>query len=277
LLTGYIRESLFLLNQSTFPDDKSVHDIRVLMKKSRALLKLIMPQMDVGSVEKDLSVLKETGVDLRPLRERSVQRKILKEMKKKFPSVFSELGNNESVISILKKNELSSNEIEGLKETISGLLKKIFFRIRFQSMNSFDPHKLLKELESTYDNVRDIYLSCRNNPKPARIHLLRKRLKDLLYQLYIFRQLNIPVIKSLEKKLERIAQNLGRYNDINQIISTIGYRYEKGKNPEALDELSLLMRGEQDKYLMRVWSVAYNIFCPGQKLVNVLGFKLLVI
>jgi len=44
-----------------------------------------------------------------------------------------------------------------------------------------------------------------------------------------------------------------------------------------MDELIIKIREKQDTYLSKVWPVAYKIFCPGQKLVNVLGFKLLVI
>jgi hypothetical protein len=34
---------------------------------------------------------------------------------------------------------------------------------------------------------------------------------------------------------------------------------------------------QQDRYIARVWPSAHKIFCPGQKLINVLGFRLLVI
>jgi len=37
------------------------------------------------------------------------------------------------------------------------------------------------------------------------------------------------------------------------------------------------LREAQDRYLAKVWPTAYQIFCPGKKLVNILGFKLLVI
>jgi predicted metal-dependent enzyme (double-stranded beta helix superfamily) len=36
VLAGYIRESQLLLKKSAVPDEKTVHDVRVLMKKSRA-------------------------------------------------------------------------------------------------------------------------------------------------------------------------------------------------------------------------------------------------
>jgi hypothetical protein len=44
-----------------------------------------------------------------------------------------------------------------------------------------------------------------------------------------------------------------------------------------MDELIVLLRVEQDKYLSRVWPAAHKLFCPGQKLVSIMGFKLLVI
>jgi hypothetical protein len=44
VLSGYIRASQALLKRSVLPDEKSIHDIRVLMKKSRALVQLTLSQ-----------------------------------------------------------------------------------------------------------------------------------------------------------------------------------------------------------------------------------------
>ena len=170
-----------------------------------------------------------------------------------------------------------SEEIKSALEQINDLLKKAGYRIRFQSMNMINPQLLIKELEFTYSEVADIYLTCRNNPKPEKLHKLRKRAKDFLYQLYIFRPLNPSVVKALEKKLESITQNLGKFNDLTQLIKALGYNYKVNANLPAMDELIVKIREVQDRYLAKVWPSAYWIFCPGQKLVNVLGFKLLVI
>jgi CHAD domain-containing protein len=109
------------------------------------------------------------------------------------------------------------------------------------------------------------------------LHKFRKKAKDFLYQLYIFRPLNPSIIKDLEKKLDSMTQNLGKYNDITQIIKDLGYNYKDKTNLAAMDELIIMFREAQDRYLARVWPTAYQVLCPGQKLVNVLGFKLLVI
>ena len=279
-IAGYIRESQSLLKRSLIPDEKAVHDVRVLMKKARAVLRLASPQIDDPFFERDISDLREVGRMLCLQRETSVQRKILKEFRKEYPEIFSGLRENENLAQLLGKlepDQQPSAELIKALERIDSLLNKTAFRIRFQTMTKIDPQLLIKELEHTYMNVVGAYLNCRNNPKQEILHKFRKKSKDFLYQLYIFRPLNPSVVKSLEKKLDNMTQNLGRYNDITQIINDLCYNYKYKSNPAALDELIIKFRDAQDKYLTRVWPTAYQVFCPGQILVNVLGFKLLVI
>ena len=89
--------------------------------------------------------------------------------------------------------------------------------------------------------------------------------------------MNPTVIKALEKKLDRMTQDLGKFNDLAQLIKSSGYYYRMEDNDPSVDELIVKIREKQDKYMIKVWPVAYKIFCPGQNLVNLLGFKLLVI
>jgi len=279
-LSGYIRESQILLKKSDIPDDNVVHDVRVLMKKSRTILKLVAPQLDNGYTDRDINALREVGRTMASWREKSVQRKTLKEFKKKYPEIFSRLSQNEQIRLLLeKKDNISEDpaEIKSAIEKIEELLTKTSFRIRFQSMKKVEPQILLKELDLSYSKVVNIYLECRNKPKPKSLHEFRKKTKEFLFRLYIFKPLNPSVIKSLEKKLDIMGNNLGKYNDLTQIIKVLGYKFDPESDKSALDELIIKIRDAQDGYLEKVWPSAYQIFCPGQNLVNVLGFKLLVI
>ena len=279
-LAEYIRESLTMLRREPVPDEEVIHDVRVLMKKSRAALKLVAPQLDIAYVTKDIVALREVGRKMCSWRECSVLRKTLKELKKDYPDLFSRLAENEKINSILKKADASGLTNEDLiaeSESIYSLLRKTGFRIRFQSINKIDPQLLVTELERTYKLVVDIYLNCRNNPKQDRLHEFRKRSKDFLYQLYFFRPLNPQAIKPLEKKLDTLSQLLGRFNDLSQLVKALDYEYSVNKYPPAMDELVIRIREKQDRYLSKIWPAAYKIFRPGQKLVNVIGFKLLII
>jgi CHAD domain-containing protein len=280
VLSGYIRASQALLKRSVLPDEKSIHDIRVLMKKSRALVQLTLSQQDNLYFDRNISDLKEGGTLMCSWRETSVQRKLLKSFRRKYPDIFFKLRENSRLVHLLEKNEPvtgSSSEVKTAIEKIDDLLNKTSYRVRFQSMKSADPQLLLKELDKSFMLVKDIYMLCRNSPKPALMHKFRKKAKSFLYQLVIFRPLNPSVVKALEKKLDNMTQNLGKFNDLTQIVKALGYIYNEGSNMPAMDELAIKFREAQDKYLSKVWPAAYQVFCPGQKLVNILGFKLLVI
>jgi CHAD domain-containing protein len=279
-LTGYIKESLALLHQSAVPDENTVHDVRVLMKKARSVVSLIAPQMDTVFIVRERQSLREVGRIMCSWRDISVLRKALKNLRKRNPDIFLKLADNEKINLLVKKpesvEELPFEEKNNLEQIVE-ILNKSGYRIRFEPMNKLDPNLLLKSLEAAYLCVVNNYMICRNNPKPASLHEFRKRAKDLLYQLWFFRPLNPTVVKALEKKLDMLTQNLGKYNDLSQLLKEISYRYEYTANHPALDELAIIIREEQDKNLAKVWPTAHKLFCPGQNLVNLLGFKLLVI
>jgi CHAD domain-containing protein len=279
-LAGYISESQKLLNRSVVPDEEAVHDIRVLMKKARATARLLSSQVDDELFIKENVAYREIGRMMASSRETSVQRRTLKLLKKGNKDLFIRLSENEKVQMLLKKPEQEPSQDGGeqLKiEQINDLLNKAAFRLRFYTLDKLDPQLLLKELEKTYVITADNYLKCRINPKPAALHQFRKRSKDFLYQLYFFRPLNPITIKDLEKKLDILTQNLGKYNDLTQIIRLLDYKPASPENPIPIDELIVVIRDKQDEYLSEVWPLGYKMFCPGQKLVNVLGFRLLVI
>jgi CHAD domain-containing protein len=280
VLSGYIRESQLLLKTSVVPGVEVIHDVRVNMKKLRAVLKLIAAQIDKESFDRDNHAFREVGRIMSSWRDTSVHRKTLREIRKDEPAIFLKLIENEKLSSLLRKSEPDQEPSEEMKTAlpeINNLLTKAGFRLRFQSMNKFDPQILIRELEITYNKVTDIYLISRNNLKPECLHEFRKRAKDFLYQIYFFRPLNPPVIKGIEKSLESMTQNLGKYNDLTQLVRALGYKYQSETNLPAMDELVIKIHEKQDRYLANVWPVAYKVFCPGQRLVNVLGFKLLVI
>jgi len=280
VLFGYIREAQFMLDPEVIPGEKVVHDVRVLMKKSRASIKLLKTQIDEESFNREYGTLRDVGRIMQSWRETSVHRKLIKNLKKKYPRLFTQLTDNEKLNLLLNKPEASSTPSTEMKESVENIISHLLksgYRWRFRTMNDLDPHLLLKELEITYDAVASCYITARNYQKTPNMHEFRKRTKDFLYQLYFFRALNPKTVKTLEKKLDSISQDLGRYHDFAVLINTLGYRYSRTENRNALDELILIIKQEQDKCLSKVWPAAFRIFRPGQTLVNVLGFKVLTI
>jgi len=275
VLCGYILEAQEMLGQGV-PDEKVIHDVRVLMKKSRASIRLTRTQIDEEAFNREYSAFREVGRIMSAWRENSVHRKLLKDLRKRYPELFSRLKDNEKInllSAIQKKQNEPSLEIKEDLEKIIGILHKSAFRIRFRAMNNPDQKLVRGELEKTFDNVSACFLKARNYTKAINVHMFRKRIKDFLYQLYFFRPLNPKAIKNLEKRIDALGQNLGKYNDYAVLIKSLGYNYPSGENSSALDELIVIIRQEQDKYLSKIWPSAFRIFRPGKRLEDMPGFK----
>jgi hypothetical protein len=201
-------------------------------------------------------------------------------LKKKHPALFRELSQNEKLNSLLSPQKEVVFEKAGIKEDIINiidLLHRSGYRWRFRSASGIDKYLLLKELDVTYRKVSVSFLKARNYPKSENLHDFRKKTKDFLYQLLYFRSMKPKVIKELERKLDAIAQNLGKYNDYAVLIKAINYKYLPGRNSSPVDELILLVKQEQDKYLSKVWPSAFSVFRPGLKLADVLGLKIIIV
>ena len=258
-LSGYIHEALVLLKKDPVPGDKAVHDIRVLMKKARAVMRLITSQVEVEAFEREYDTFREVGRIMRLWRDTSVHRKTLKDLKKEYPKIFSRALENKKLEELFltsSKPALQTGELSSQIESINELLNKSGYRVRFQSLEKLDPKLLLAELDGSFKQAAHRYMKCRNNPRPSNVHEFRKKAKDFLYQLYFFRPLNPTAVKNVEKRIDSITQNLGKYNDLDQLIKTLEYKYKANSDSRALDELILMIRTEQDGYLSRVWPAA---------------------
>jgi CHAD domain-containing protein len=273
-LTGFIREARYMLNPELFPDENTVHDVRVLMKKSRAILKLLRQNMGDEIFKREYSTLREVGRIMCSWRETSVLRKLLKNLKKRYPEVFSELSDNEKIKNILSPdgNQKSSDQyMKNDVPVIIDLLRKSEYRIRFISLHDDGSHSIRDSIEDSFGLVVRTYLSARNNPRSANMHELRKKTKDLLFQLQFFRPLNPKTVRSLEKKLDLLGQSLGKYNDLSVLINALGYKFKSSDPPGAIDRLAVIIRADQDKYIRKVWQVADRLFCPGKRLSHLAG------
>ena len=280
VLCGYIREARFRFDPDEIPGENVVHEVRVLMKKTRASIRLLESQMDKETFAMEYSSLREVGRIMRSWRETSVHRKLLKSLKRKYPKLFSSLPGNEKINALLSKQDIDSGLLQQMKADIvkiMDILHKSGYRWRFRSINNLDNYLLFRELQKTYSKVSVSYLKARIYPVSENLHEFRKKAKDFLYQLYFFRLLKPKVIRELEIRLDSIAQNLGKYNDHAVLIKSLGYKFQQKENNIALDELIVLIKEEQDRFLTRVWPSAFRIFRPGRTLVDVLGIKVLLI
>lgn len=275
-MAGWFSDSLTLLAVQPVPGDEAVHDVRVLMKKHRAAVRLVKPLLDDDVYRREFQAARETGRLLASWREGSVLRKTVKGLKKDNPELFVRLQGNEKIQGLLRKPYATWDEAGAQAKTVREVtdrLKKAQYRLRFLSLNEPDMRQLLTGLEESHSVAAAAYLACRSKPTARLLHEFRKKSKTFMYQLIFFRFLDQSAVKQLEKKLNTMTQNLGRYNDLAQLMNLTGYRFGASGNSDTDDELAVVIRDRQDRYLLKVWPVAYRIFAPGRKLQDLLGIS----
>ncbi|MHC1732711.1 MAG: CHAD domain-containing protein [Bacteroidales bacterium] len=275
-MAGYLSGSMTLLAARPVPDDAAIHDVRVLMKKHRAAIRLVRPLLDEDVFRREYLAGRETGRLLSLWRESAVLRKTIKALKKDNPELFIKLHDNTTVQDLLRKPYSTWDQAGELAKTVievNDRLKKTQYRLRFLSLNEPDMRILLGELGKSHASASAAYLACRNRPTASLLHKFRKKSKTFMYQLIFFRHLSPQTVRQLEKKLESMTRNLGRFNDLAQIITLTGYRLGAAGNSDVDDELAIVIRDRQDIYLAKVWPVAYRVFAPGLKLQDLLGIS----
>ncbi len=269
VLCGYISEAQSMIHQGRLPGQKVVHDVRVLMKQARAAIKLLRSSIDEDSFQREYDAFRETGRIMSTWRESAVHRKLLRDFRKRHPALFTRVKDENVIRQLLEIHDDPASSADRIREDllkIKDILHRSSSRLRFLNLKVPDPRLLMEELERTFSLVSDCYLNARHNPKDVNIHEFRKKTKDLLYQLFFFRSLNPKAVRSLEKRLDQLAQDLGKYNDYAVLLRTLDYKYQTDANNHALDEFAVIVRQEQDKYLTRIWPAAYRIFRPGKGL-----------
>ncbi|HNT93683.1 MAG: CHAD domain-containing protein [Bacteroidales bacterium] len=273
-MAGYLAGSLKLLDVRPVPGDAAIHDVRVLMKKHRAAVRLIRPLLDEAVYSREYLAGRETGRILATWREMAVLRKTARALKKENPELFVRLRDNEKMQGLLRKPYSTwdeAGEKAGAVREVAGRLKKAEYRLRFLGLNEPDMLLMLGELDGSYKTACQAYMACRHKPSARLLHEFRKKSKTLMYQLTFFRHLNPAAVKPVEKKLNAMTRNLGKYNDLDQIIQLTGYRFGAPENSDTDNELAIVIRDRQERYLMKVWPAAYRIFAPGKKLQDILG------
>lgn len=275
-MAGWFSDTLVLLAAEPVPGDEAIHDVRVLMKKHRAAVRLVKHLLDDDVFRREYGAARETGRLLASWRESAVLRKTVRGLKRDNPELFVRLHDNEKIQSLLRKPYSTWDEAGAQAKVVrevSDRLRKAQYRLRFLPLKEPDTRQLLTGLEESYRVASAAYLACRNKPAPKLLHEFRKKSKTFMYQLIFFRHLDQPAVKQIEKKLNAMTQNLGRYNDLVQVMMLTEYRFGAAGNSDTDDGLAVVIRDRQDKYLQKVWPVAYRIFAPGRKLQDLLGIS----
>ena len=112
----------------------------------------------------------------------------------------------------------------------------------------------------TYKKARRALDEARADPAPERVHVLRKRVNDHLFQLRLLRGLDPKAFKSRRKQVSALAQHLGHHHDLCVMRARLAAEPELLPDTRTRDRLAALIAERIDELDAQILTEAEPLF-----------------
>jgi len=240
-ITHIIKEIFRQIKKTQSPiirnfDQDSIHKFRVQIKKLGALLRLLSFKMDVRS----------------PLK-----------LPKRLKNIYSAAGNVRSIqlqLSQIKNSSKNNGSLtrynKQLEKDLDGCIKKLKMRFDKKIIQSKEK-KIISKIpekidDSTFKNFYQLKIKTIKSViesgvfSDGELHTIRKLIKDLIYISKIVRESGVFLIQNSflkEENLkftEKVAQELGEFNDVCSGIRFLTPDYFDENNPDEMKTLDTI-------------------------------------
>jgi CHAD domain-containing protein len=204
--------------------DEAIHEARKSIKRVRAILKLVRFRLG-DAYFKENARLRDIARKLSGFRDAAAMIETFDDLKKKYSR---EIGRRRlaSVRAALnrQKNVTDDDEIRSLLEETQSALGEVREAIPAWPLKAEGFRGIERGLKESYRRGRVAYSRAKKSPHPLYYHELRKRVKDLWYQIRLIRTLWPGIDKLHEDDLKELEQWLG--DDHNLVLLRAGIETE---------------------------------------------------
>jgi len=216
-------------------DAKSVHEFRLRLKKTRALLKLVRSAL--GQTYHTLNrQLRDEGRELSATRENQVLRETAKAVKKLASAQKRDIT-GAALRTTISGREDSTQRSEKAEHRIERLAK----RLGKVSLKGNADDALFSGLETTYRRARRAWDEFRESTDNRTLHECRKRTKDLGYQLGVLRDACPEMLSPQIELQKRFTDLLGDHRDASLLQAAVVESHsDGGADAESRAAISIL-------------------------------------
>jgi CHAD domain-containing protein len=243
---------------------RAIHEARKDLKKTRAVLRLVRPELGKRRYRAESRRLRDAGRSLSRLRDADVKLATVGELGERFAAEVPR-ATVEALSEALRRElaELSrpgSNPGgEATPEAIAAIETSLAavrdWRLRRRGW------KLIKDgLERSYKRGRRAFRETVASPTPERVHQWRKRSKDLWYHLRLLHGCWPEVVGELAGAAHELSDLLGDHHDLEVLAADVRAR---GDLPDANGERAVLVEligRRQDELLERAIPIGERLY-----------------
>jgi CHAD domain-containing protein len=231
-------DALELLRDEDADPTEAVHEARKDMKKLRATLKLVRPQLGDETYGRENARFRDAGRALSDVRDAQARAETVDALAERFADD-PPPGGWWAVRALLAADDASGNgELEALRERAASEIERGDEAIEDWPLDSNGFDLLRPGLKRAYSRGRQRYHEACEEPSDEALHEWRKRSKDLWYQLRLVRRAWPEVMATTADEAHELSDRLG---DDHDLVVMTAYLDETDK-PLASEQLEHLKK-----------------------------------
>jgi CHAD domain-containing protein len=205
-----------LRGKSRATSDEAVHTARKGIKKTRAVLRLVRPEL--GELYADQNIrLRDSGRELLELRDAGALMGVLDDLRKRsHNSARRPLAIVRKMLARQKERLEEEAETRRLKPALAADLSSVGKSISYWPIQTDGFSAIEAGLEKTYRDGRKAMGRARKTARREDYHEWRKRVKDLWYEVRLLKKLWGEVMEGYMRSIEQLEDALG--DDVNLAI-----------------------------------------------------------
>ncbi len=209
----------------------ATHQARKALKSYRAFVKLLKKCPGVQDYKEANYLLRDLGKEFSDMRDSHVRHMLLSELNGKLQLNFLRtfINKNSEEVEVKEKVLLSDpNHFDGLKRTISQstVLQDLFDKADIQ------PSCIKEGLSSSFNKSEAAYIDCSNLITEDAFHEWRKRLKDLLNILKLFKNEQVLLSNEQYSQMNELCEEMGLLNDMAMLKEWIEENESAWNDPQ---------------------------------------------
>ncbi len=253
LSDGYIAEALALLQQDAL-DETAVHDIRVLMKRLRGMLRLYVPAGKRDTVKELNAVLRDVARSFAAQRDSHVLEETLRQMIGR-----ASRGVSRQLKQILQ--ELNQQTADAVPELCPEKMADDLVWVRtvwYKEFAGLDENQLLSALADYYKSNRKQGREALKLRDKEVLHDWRKRVKYLYYQMCALPHSSEEMSMTLEQ-MRKLGSLLGKVHDLDVLtVYLAGLGYDN-------NHITRLIRKRRVRLVKKIRRLYRKLFCRTTK------------
>ncbi len=193
-------------------DEHAVHRLRKSVKKLRALLRLVKPEIPAKVYEEENQRLRHVAGLFSDARDSAVQLQVVEELREK--SDLAQEDFSEVTRLLRESRDRAAAGQRDVQQEATALLAAVHDRLEGWPLEKVTVAALTKAFGRTYRKGRQCFRHVLDHRAPETFHSWRKWTKNVWYQSQILQALNFTVLCQVADAADLLGQHLGQLHDL---------------------------------------------------------------